>query len=322
MPTTALTILTASFSDLGVIAEGEALPAAMAQDGLTRLNNLCSTLRTQYGTVTAIQRTVFDVVADKQTYTIGLGGDFNVPRPSTVCGAGLWLNALGDAASVTSITRSGYTATVTQTAHGFAVGDEAYLAGANEIAYNGLQTVQSVPTADTYTFTVQGLPVSPATGTLTAAAVEGTPVEIPRELITDTGYQSLQLKNMSNSLFTDVYYNPTYPFGTIVLWPRPNTSANQLVLYLQNVFAGFADLTTVYDWPNVDGYAEMLQYQMDVRLAIPYGRPVSSEIAVMAVKTLGYVKRVNNKVADLPTDASILTNDRRGGYNINTSTGG
>lgn len=324
MSTTASDILTLAHLDCGIIAEGETLPAAMAQQGLTRLNNLVSGWRTQYGTVLSVDRTLFPLVANKQTYTIGLGGDFNVPRPMKIQGAGLLLQGLASAASVTSITRSGYTATVTQTAHGFAVGDEAFIQGANEIDYNGLQTVLTVPTADTYTFWVDGLPTTPATGTITAAAIDGQPVEIPRPVITDSSFQAIQLKNMPNAQFTTVYYNPTStPFGMISLWPRINTAVNQLVLYLQNVFGGFTDLTTQYDWPDNPGYAEAIQYQLDLRLLIAYPRATPRvDIHEMARETFGLIKRANNKLNDVHTDATLLTQSPRYGYNINTDQSG
>lgn len=308
---------------IGIKAAGETLVAADAQDLLRRLNNLVSTLRTQFGTVLSVQRTIFPLVANQQTYTIGPGGDFDVPRPVSIPSAGLWLAGLSSAVSVTSITRSGTTATVTRTSHGFSVGDEAYIDGATQTAYNGLQTVQTVPTANTFTFTVGGGPVSPATGTITVAAVDGEPVEIPRTVITDEAYQAIQLKNLSNSEFTLVYYNPTStnsPFGTIVLWPKPDTAANQLVLYLQSAFTGFADLTTDYSYPNNPGYGEMLEYNLAIRSAAPFGRRLSDypEVVALAHETLGLIKRANNRLVDLPSDAALLTHDRRGGYDINT----
>ncbi len=316
MSTTALTILTACFQDIGVLAQGQTLGPAESQDGLRRLNNLVSGLQTQPETSNAVVRMVFPITADKQTYTIGLGGDFNVPRPNKISGAGLLLQGLASAVAVTSITRTAYVATVTQTAHGLSVGDEVLIDGANEVAYNGLQTVQTVVNANVYTFTVEGLPISPATGTITAAAISGQPVEIARTVITDSAYQSINIKNLPNAQFTNVYYNPTFPFGEIVLWPKPNAAINQLVLYLDTVFTAFVDLTTVYDWPSLPGYAEMLQYQLDLRLAIPYARPVPDDIREMARKTMGLVKRSNNKLTDLPTDATLLTNWPSGLYNI------
>ncbi len=322
MPTTARTIIEASFFDCGVIAEQTPLPASYAQDGLRRLNNMVAGWQTQPGTVICVQRTIFPIVTNQQTYTIGLGGQFNVPRPvGDIPGAGLLMQGLSDAASVTSITRSGYTATVTQTTHPFAVGDEAFIDGATQIEYNGLQTVLSVPTANTYTFTVNGLPTTPATGTITAAAIDGQPVEIVRSVITVPAYQYTTIKNLPNSLFTNVYYVPTFPFGQIVLWPRPDTNINQLVLYLNNVFTGFADLTTQYDFPSVAGYAEALQYQLNLRLFSPYGVPSerTEPLRDMARETFGLIKRANNRLVDLSSDATSLTPyNGRGGYNINT----
>jgi hypothetical protein len=69
--------------------------------------------------------------------------------------------------SVTSITRSGSTATATRTGHGFKNGDHVLHAGADQPEYNGEFYISNV-TADTYDFTVSGTPVTPATGTITA----------------------------------------------------------------------------------------------------------------------------------------------------------
>jgi hypothetical protein len=79
--------------------------------------------------------------------------------------ASLW--AFDTVADVTSITRSGTTATVTQIAHGYSVTDKIIVAGANESAYNGTFAVASIVDADTYTYTVTGSPTTPATGTIT-----------------------------------------------------------------------------------------------------------------------------------------------------------
>lgn len=321
---TAESLVAGAFELIGVKAAGEPLPAALASDGLRRLNHMVSGWRTQFGTVYAIEREVFPLTANQQTYTIGTGAEFNMPRPVTVVGAGLLLNGLASAVAVTSITRSAYTATVTQTAHGLAVGDEVLIQGAAQQLYNGLQTVLTVPTANTYTFQVQGTPTTPATGTITAAALSNQPVEIPRTVITDDGYQAIQIKSLTNAQFTNVYYNPTFPYGTVFLWPCPNTAENQLVLYLQSAFEGFATLYASYTFPDLPGYGEALEYNLAVRLAAPYGHQLTEypDVVAQARESLGLIKRANNRLVDVPTDASLLTRNRRGGYNINTGTGG
>ena len=71
--------------------------------------------------------------------------------------------------TVTSITRSGSTATVTQINHGYATGYLVYITGANETEYNVEGASITVLDADTYTYTVAGTPATPATGTIKAS---------------------------------------------------------------------------------------------------------------------------------------------------------
>lgn len=72
----------------------------------------------------------------------------------------------GDPKTVTSITRSGSTATLTVTAN-YRTGDTVTFAGADQAEYNGDHLLTKV-NATTYTFPVMGTPDSPATGTITA----------------------------------------------------------------------------------------------------------------------------------------------------------
>lgn len=73
-------------------------------------------------------------------------------------------------ASITSITRSGSIATVTQTAHGMATGETIYISGANQSEYNSHHQV-TVTGVNTYTYTVAGTPTTPATGTIIGTAI-------------------------------------------------------------------------------------------------------------------------------------------------------
>jgi len=66
-----------------------------------------------------------------------------------------------------TIARSGATATATKIAHGLLANDWVTIEGATQAEYNGIFQI-AVPTADTFTFTVTGSPVSPAAGTITA----------------------------------------------------------------------------------------------------------------------------------------------------------
>jgi hypothetical protein len=73
--------------------------------------------------------------------------------------------------SVSAISHVDGLATATSSAHGFAAGDKVTISGATgETGYNGTFTILSVPTANTFTFTVTKSIVNVAAGTLVAKA--------------------------------------------------------------------------------------------------------------------------------------------------------
>jgi hypothetical protein len=74
-------------------------------------------------------------------------------------------------------------------------------------------------------------------------------VRVQLGIYTDQAYDANKIPDMSNSQPTGLYYNPTFAsgLGSIFLWPVPNTSTNDLELFLQKGLAQFADTTsTVY----------------------------------------------------------------------------
>ena len=86
--------------------------------------------------------------------------------------------------ALSSLTRSGSTATgTTAISHSICIGMSIVIAGADQTEYNGTFTVVSVPSATTFTYTVTGTPVTPATGTITAS-YDGVSIEIESS---DTG---------------------------------------------------------------------------------------------------------------------------------------
>ena len=318
----ALPIIRGAFQDVGALDPLDSLPAEWADDGLRRLNAMVSGWKTQpLATTLTTERYLFNTQANKQTYFLGLGAEFNLARPQRVDGAALLLNGLAAQVTVTSVTRTGDVATVTSTAHGFSVNNQVFVYGQDcDPAYNGTQVITAV-TSNTFTYTILGNPPSPASGTITTQAFQNlnSQVEIPIAMLTDDAYQSIRVKGMSNSQYTQAYYQATQPYGTLYLWPMPTTGDNAIVLYLATQFQGFANLTRDYTFADVAGYEEALEYNLATRLATPYGRDLPTDIAQLAVKSLASVKRKNYTITDVASDAALATSgDRRYGYNIQT----
>jgi len=79
--------------------------------------------------------------------------------------------------TITSITRTGTTATVTTSApHGYSTGNTVQITGANQTAYCGTKTITVTGGAGstTFTYTVSGSPTTPATGDLRHSIISGT----------------------------------------------------------------------------------------------------------------------------------------------------
>lgn len=119
----------------------------------------------QYGTTTtAVKGTVtFEITNETGTFTL--------EAPTEKSGI-----------SVTSITRSGATATATIANHSFVVGQRIMIVGATQPEYNGFFSVATITTS-TFTFTVTGTPATPATGTITVLDT----VEISGGAVADAG---------------------------------------------------------------------------------------------------------------------------------------
>lgn len=147
------------------------------------------------------------------------------------------------------------------------------------------------------------------------------PVEIPRALYTDDTYEALQIKDLTNSLFTGVYYNATFPLGSLSLWPVPDNNINSLVIYRNQQLGQFASPSAQYIFP--EGADEPVEYNLAVKLSDSSSVPVErlANIRDVAKTSLGIFKRSNHKLVDMPIDPAF-THSKRGGYNINTGTGG
>ena len=96
----------------------------------------------------------------------------DVGAPTLNCTAGSLITVLkavlvnGFAARTpTSINRSGSTATVVLTGHGFAAYSNVEISGAGQTEYN-IRTSITVVDADRFTYQVSGTPATPATGTI------------------------------------------------------------------------------------------------------------------------------------------------------------
>lgn len=116
-------------------------------------------------------------VVDADTYTYAVSNSPASPATGTITARKASVGHLaaltgtppsgGFVSKTVTITRSGTTATVSSTAHGLTTNDDVTITGSDQADYNGSFTV-TVVGANSYTFTVQNSPTSPATGSIVA----------------------------------------------------------------------------------------------------------------------------------------------------------
>lgn len=77
-------LVSASLRLIGALAPGETLEAQEATDGLAALNRMIGSWSTESLLIFARVRESFAITASVQSYTMGVGGDFNTSRPQKI----------------------------------------------------------------------------------------------------------------------------------------------------------------------------------------------------------------------------------------------
>ena len=84
---TGLDLVSSSLRLINVLAAGETCPTDMANDALNVLNDMIDSWNTQRLAIYTTRIDDFPLTLNKQVYTLGTGGDFNIARPSQITGA-------------------------------------------------------------------------------------------------------------------------------------------------------------------------------------------------------------------------------------------
>lgn len=137
--------------------------------------------------------------------------------------------------------------------------------------------------------------------------------EYPLTPLTDNAWAALAQKALTSTLPSNWFYNPTFPLGTLSLWPAPTSATLQGALYAPQQVAEFAGLDEVISLP--PGYRRMLVKNLARDLAPSYDRPVHPELKEEAIESKATVKRNNYRLSDLSFDPAVTGG---GVYNIVT----
>lgn len=129
-------------------------------------------------------------------------------------------------------------------------------------------------------------------------------LELPLAQFTEDGWAGLPDKAQTSPQPTSFYYNPTYPYGLISLWPVPTGTTLQGVLYAPQAVAAFATLATAVALP--PGYEEAICTNLAVRLAASYEKQIDSTLYERAKEAKAIVKRANRRPMDMQFERSAM----------------
>ena len=162
------------------------------------------------------------------------------------------------------------------------------------------ETVSTTQTAQSFT-------IGPAGAIVTARPVEivsayrrdGTR-DIPVDVVSRERYEAESLKSQTGPVEM-VYYKPTFPDGTVFVWPVP--SGETLFLTLQQPLTAFAAVADTIALP--PGYDEALAFNLAVLLAPEYETEASPTVQRRAMTSKKVLKSVNNEVPELELDPAM-----------------
>ncbi len=128
--------------------------------------------------------------------------------------------------------------------------------------------------------------------TLHSAFVTRGGVDYPLAVLTQAEWNDILQKSTESEIPEGIYYEPTFPDGTLRFWPVP-LEALTVTLAVDMQLAAVADINDTLSFP--PGYERALLYALAVDLAPEYPAVTLSQAVIDAASdALADIKRANN----------------------------
>lgn len=255
---TANDVILGALRFINVYAPGEPLDSSDATDALETLNNLLDSMSTSKQAVFASNENTFTYTPGQYQYTIGNyeGGTFAGTVTSgspTITGASIPSDLIVNA----DVTGSGIPAGTTVTAIDTGLGTVT-------MSQNG----NSNPGAQQITYTVPGQFKMARPLRITNAFTRISNLDYPMDVIDQAKYVNIGYKGIPAPWPIKVWYNPTWPLGTLFFYQAPSASY-ELHLYSETILTNMESLTSPFSMPQ--GYTLWLKRSLGRAIAPEYG---------------------------------------------------
>ena len=290
---TASDLISGALRNINVLAAGETMNPTESADAIQALNDLLDSWSTQKLYVVSSTENILNLVPNQYQYTIGnpVGGTFsgtvtfgsNLITGVTVP-ANLVVGAtISDPAPGAGAIPAGTTATAVDP-----------IGGVVTLSANSTQN-----TGDTITYTVPGDFAIPRPLRITNAftritSIGSTGLDYPINIVHRDKYTQIGIKGISGPWPTLLYYDPTYPYGTLYFYPNPS-QAGELHLWTDSIFSSFTTINQSVNLPQ--GYALAIKKSLALQLAPEYGKSPSPLLIRQADEAVRVIKQLNAEPA-------------------------
>ena len=134
----------------------------------------------------------------------------------------------------------------------------------------------------------------------------------PMEIINNEQYSRIWDKAIETTYPCFLYYESSYPLGTIKVYPVPS-AATVLNMQVWNQLTAFASTASTIALP--PGYEDLIVYNLAVRIAPEYGVEPSPTVQSIARDSITRVKILNNKNSPVVRSPMRNIGSRDGGFN-------
>lgn len=291
--TTAQDIISGALRFINVLASGEALAADEAAESLETMNDLLESLSTDQGAIFCTQERIFTFTPGTYQYTIG---NYDA---GTFAGTVTSGSAVITAASVPTNMVAGGDLTGTGIPAGTTI--LSFNAGLSTVTMSALAT--STPGAQQVEYTIPGAFKAPRplriTQAFTRITSQNTGLDYPIDIIDKGKYSRIGYKGLSGPWPIYLWYNRTFPLGTLSFYQNPSSSGS-LHLFCDEILTSLEDLTTEISLPQ--GYSRYLKRKLGRELAPEFGKTWTPMHEKLSKEAEDYVKSLNM----VPVEVSTL----------------
>lgn len=133
------------------------------------------------------------------------------------------------------------------------------------------------------------------------------PLEQKIKMFSDDEWAEIPVKNIFNVLPEGVYDDGGFPFRTLTYWQIPNDSSVQTIIGAWQALTQFTDLTTDNAFP--PGYIDAIKYNLVLRIAADYQKPVLPSVQLLATEGMARIKGLNVTPVKMRIDPIVGTGD-------------